>query len=168
MLRYETLILAPTEVTADELSMIESNFENLMSKSSGKVIAFDKWGKYRLSYPIKKNDYGIYILVRYEMPQEKTAAAFKELASFFKIKCHEIVMRHVTLKLDKSAPSLYKRPEPIDSNRTGNLDEFLKENKIESFLSSVDTSQKTEDHKETSTEKKEIENQNNNDETQEA
>lgn len=136
MLRYETLILSPTQITDDEVSMLENYFEKLASEGKGKVISFDKWGKYRLAYPVKNNDYGIYILVRYELPQEIVTKTFNELKDFFKIKCSEIVMRYVTNKLDSAASLEYRYPEPIDGGRSSNLDSFIKENKMETFLNS--------------------------------
>ena len=168
MLQYETLILAPTEVTADELTMIENHFENLMSQAKGKLSSFDKWGKYRLAYPIKNNDYGIYVLIRYELPQEETSSIFKQLQDFFKIKCNEIVIRYVTTKLEPGTPLTYKHPDPIDAGRSGNLDEFLKESKIESFLSSVDSSKNETRKQETTTEEKKEDVQKTNNETQES
>jgi len=159
MLKYETLILARTQITADELSIIENFYENLLSDVKGKVIAFDKWGKYRLAYPVKKNDYGIYILVRYEMLEETVTSAFKKISEFFKIKCSEVVMRNVSVKLDETASTIYKYPEPVDVGRAGGLDTFIKENKMEGFLGDAKPSSPVEDKKdspkeETSTEKK--------------
>jgi small subunit ribosomal protein S6 len=136
MQKYETLILAGTQITADELSMLETFFEKITADNKGKVVSFDKWGKYRLAYPVQKHDYGIYILVRYELPQEGAEKAFKDLGTFFKIKCNEIVMRNFTTKLKPDAPITYKKPDPVDNGRKGGFDTFLKENKMETFLNS--------------------------------
>lgn len=133
--RYETLILAHPQITADELSLIENFFLKVTADTKGELLNFDKWGKYRLSYPIQKNDYGIYILVRYELPSENRSDIFKDIENFFKIKCSETVSRNVTKKLSASAPKVYKFPEPIDAGKSTNLDSFIKENKMESFLS---------------------------------
>lgn len=137
MLRYETLILAHPQLTADENSFIEGYFDNLMSQFKGKLLAFDKWGKYHLSYSIKKHSYGIYLLARYDVPENKVTELFKELNTFFQIKCNDIVIRYVTVKLDANAPLIYKYPEPISAVKTGNLDSFIKENKMEGFLGDV-------------------------------
>jgi small subunit ribosomal protein S6 len=140
MQRYETLILAGTQITADELSMLENFFEKITTENKGKVVSFDKWGKYRLAYPVQKHDYGIYLLVRYELPQIGSENAFKDLNTFFKIKCNEIVMRNFTKKLKKDAPVNYKKPDPVDNGRKGGFDTFLKENKMDTFLNgNVDT-----------------------------
>lgn len=140
MLRYETLILARPEITQDELSLLESQFDKFVSASSnGKLSSFDRWGKYRLCFPVAKNEYGVYILARYELNgSEKLGSIFKDLDTFLKIKCNEFVMRHVHIKLAKNAPSLYQKPEALDSSRSANIDSFLKENKVESLLNSVD------------------------------
>ena len=135
MLRYETLILSPTQITADELSMIEKFFEKLMNEAQGKFVAFDKWGKYRLSYPVRNNEYGVYVLARYDMPETQAMQISAKVSEFLKIKCHEIVMRYVTVRLKKDAPSIYKKPDSIDAGKTADLDTFIKENKMETFLS---------------------------------
>lgn len=131
MLRYETLILSSTHITNDELSMIEDFFDKLSAKAKGKVFAFDYWGKQRLSYPIKKNDYGTYLLARYELGD--ISNFFKELDSFLKIKCNDFVLRSVTVKLDPKKGFEYKKPESVNV-RSGNLDSFIKENKMDKFL----------------------------------
>ncbi|MCF7799464.1 30S ribosomal protein S6 [Candidatus Babeliales bacterium] len=135
MFRYETLMLTHPQLTTDELSAIEKHFDKMLSDVSGKVISFDRWGKYRLSYPVQKNDYGIYILVRFDVPGEMSTKIMKEIDSFFKIKVHDIVMRFVIKKIDPSSPSTYLRPDPVDSVRSGGVDSFIKEHKMETFLS---------------------------------
>ncbi len=134
-LKYETLMLAHTEITNDELGNLESNFEKIFSEAGGKLTTFDKWGKYRLAYPVRKNSYGVYILARYELPKTDLAKTIGAVDSFLKIKCHEFVMRHVNVKLDANAPSEYQRPEPLDSSRASGLDN----GKIENLLDSVDS-----------------------------
>jgi len=135
--RYETLLLATTKTTDDELAMIERQFDQILSAHKGKMSTFDKWGKYRLAFPVGKSDYGYYILVRYEAPSSSVMDLMKELDSFFKIKCNEIIMRHTTVALSKDAPNTYIKPEALDAVRTGGIDAFLKENKMENLLESI-------------------------------
>lgn len=136
--RYETLMLVSTDVTDDELTLIEKNFDLISSNAKGKVSRFDKWGKYRLAYPVKKSAYGIYVLVRFELPSETAAKALPEIETLLKIKCSEIVWRHVTVALRPDAPQTYHKPEPVDVARTSNIDSLLKENKMGNLLDSVD------------------------------
>lgn len=139
MLRnYETLLLARTETTEDDMSMIERQIDKLVSDAKGKLSSFDKWGKFRLCFPVNKNTHGMYVLARYQVPQDSLKIVLDEIDRFLKIKCNEMVMRHVTIKLDDNAPASYQRPEANEMSRPGSLDSFLKDNKIENLLSSVD------------------------------
>lgn len=134
--QYETLLLAHTEITDDELASIERGLESIASKSQGSLVSFDKWGKYLLAYPIKKNSYGVYALARFTIGQEQATAAHKEIDAFLRIKCNDIVLRFVTVKLENGASAAYQKPEPMDSTNVENL-ETLKDGKIEHILGSV-------------------------------
>ena len=79
MKRYETLILSVPEITADESSWLELELNKIIQKAKGSIVSFEKWGKYRLAYPIRKNDYGIYFLIRFEMEGELYNQAIKEM-----------------------------------------------------------------------------------------
>lgn len=127
-------MLARTEITDDELATLERQLDKIVSDHKGRMTLFDRWGKYKLAYPVRKNVYGIYILSRYQVPSESVTAFFKEIDTLFRIKYNEIVMRHVTVRLPEDAPSVYARPEPVSSHRTSNLDSFIKENKMEGLI----------------------------------
>lgn len=135
MIRYETLLLARTEITNEEFSLIEKTFETVVNNAGGKISAVDRWGKYRLSYAIKKQEYGIYYLIRFDVPADKVSQVTKEIREFFRIKCSEFVLRNVIVRLEDDAPTTYKRPEPVDSPyaTNGGVDSFIKENKLDSF-----------------------------------
>lgn len=137
MSRYETLFLASTEITDDEISSIERYLDKQLATVNGKLTVFDKWGKYRLAYPVGKSDYGVYILARYEVGDSSGVTNFvKELDSFIKIKCDEFILRYVSVKLPKNAPATYAKPDPIDAVRATSVDKFVKENKMEGILGS--------------------------------
>jgi len=139
MLRYETLFLATSEITDDEISSIERHMDKLLAEFKGKLSVFDKWGKYRLAYPVNKGDYGVYILARYELERGVNVPEFvKELDTFVKIKCNEFVMRYTSIKLSPKASTTYIKPDPIESNRSTNVDKFLRENKMEGILESIE------------------------------
>lgn len=147
MIRYETLLLARTEITNEEISLIEKSFETIINGAGGKINAVDRWGKYRLSYPIKKQEYGIYYLIRFDVPADKVSQVTKEIQEFFRIKCSEFVLRNVIVRLDDNAPTMYKRPEPVDSPYAngGGVDSFIKENKLDSFSSRRGAAQESDD-----------------------
>lgn len=146
MSHYETLFLAKTEITDDEISVIEHYLDKQLANIKGKLSVFDKWGKYRLAYPVNKSNYGVYILARYEIEDKPTVKNFmKELDTFIKIKCNEFIMRYVNTKLSPDAPTAYIKPDSIDTSRSTNVDKFVREHKMEGILNSnFKTSEKIE------------------------
>lgn len=114
MVNYETLILTVPEITKDESSNLELQFAKIVKASKGDVVSFDRWGKYRLAYPVRKNEYGVYYLVRYEVPAANKNTVVQGVKEFFDIKYHEIVMRHVVEVLGTAKPSEYQRPRSLE------------------------------------------------------
>lgn len=136
MVRYESLILAIPEITQDEINTLEKELDRITQKAKGSIIAFDRWGKFRLAYPVRKNDYGVYFLARFEVPIE--AAINEDIKALFAIKLNNIVMRNLFACLDSQASSDYQRPKSLEeSPATRDVSTFLKENKMEGLLSSV-------------------------------
>lgn len=108
---YETLLLLPIHATEEEVTILEKTFNHEAEENKGKVSCFDRWGKYRLAYPIKKHDYGMYILVRYEL--EHVQAFFEKIENFLRVKCNDFVLRYVHMNLsDESYNQPYHKPEP--------------------------------------------------------
>ncbi len=130
MARYEILFLTVPEITADEASNVEKQVDKLVADSNAKLISYDRWGKYRLAYQVRKYDYGIYYLVRFdtEGAQDKDAL-LKELKTLFQVRLVDIVMRHTIVALDPRASLDYKRPESLEEVPTKEMDNFLKESK---------------------------------------
>ncbi len=115
MVRYETLILVRSESTAEDRAFLEKSISGLIAQFNGVLNSFDQWGKLRLAYPVAKENYGLYILVRYELPVDAVAKFTKDLQMFFRIKASEFVFRFVNVRLENNAPTTYLRPEPVDS-----------------------------------------------------
>ncbi|MCL4361574.1 30S ribosomal protein S6 [Candidatus Dependentiae bacterium] len=137
MQRYEVLFLTVPEITADEAKTVETKLEDLIRLMPGSsVISFERWGKYRLAYPIRNNDYGIYFLVRFEVGElPKGRLIADEIRTFFAVKYGDIVMRHMISALDKKQGLEYQRPESLEDVPTRDVDTFLKENKMSGLIS---------------------------------
>ncbi|MCL5436977.1 MAG: 30S ribosomal protein S6 [Candidatus Dependentiae bacterium] len=113
--RYEALILAVPEITTDEASTLESQIHSLISQLKGEILSFERWGKYKLAYKVRKNDYGVYFLVRFDLPENgQTGSVMEEVRRLFAIKYRDIVMRFIFSSLDPNAPLTYKRPESLE------------------------------------------------------
>ncbi len=131
--RYEALMLTVPEITQDEAKSLETSIEGAVKTAQGSVVSFERWGKYRLCYPINKNDYGIYFLARFEVPAE--GQVNEELKSLFSIKFHELVVRNTVTRLDILDPLDYQRPKSLEeSPASRDVDKFLKDNKMTGLL----------------------------------
>ncbi len=140
MNRYETLFLLHTEITDDDTTGLERQFEKIITSAKGSVDSIDNWGKCKLAYPVNKSLYGIYLLIRYSLPENASKETFNAIDHFIRIKCNELVSRYVTIKIKHDAPATYARPEPVSSTRSGSADQFFKDKKIETLLQTVETS----------------------------
>lgn len=133
MIRYETLMLAVPETIDSEISGIENTFGKIVKDAKGKMVSWEKWGKYLLAYPVNNNSYGIYILARFEVPAEAKKAVNDEIKSIFSIKFNNLVMRYMTSVLDPKVGFEYKRPSPLDETPK-NVTDFLKENNMDCLV----------------------------------
>ena len=134
MLRYEVLFLTSPEITADEKGKLEKGFEELVSQAKGNVISFDRWGKYKLAYPVRDREYGVYFLVRFEVEKGKNIELLKAVNVFFAVKNEDIIARHMIAALDNKKPLEYTRPESLEDIPTKDVDTFLKENKMSGLI----------------------------------
>jgi len=147
--RYESLILTIPEITNDESNELEKLLDKKIQEFKGKLISYDRWGKYQLAYPIKRNDYGVYYLARFDIPEKSKVEVIKEIKSLFDLKFNEIVMRHLISHLDTNAPLEYKRPQSLDETPR-DIDQFLKENKMTGIAPKrVEPSEETRSRKKT-------------------
>lgn len=116
MCRYEVLVLAIPVITQDEIKSLQSYFEAVAKDLNGVVLSFEKWGKYKLAYDIRHNaeryEYGIYILVRFDMPN---AANFtQKIGDVITLKMGNLILRHMVSRLDVRQSLLYQRPQSLE------------------------------------------------------
>lgn len=113
MVRYEVLILTIPEVTEDEIKNIESQVQGILRGTKGTLVSFERWGKYRLCYSVKKNEYGVYFLVRFELPDE-AKNALNEIKNLINVKFYDIIMRSMFSVLDSKQSLVYQRPTSLE------------------------------------------------------
>jgi small subunit ribosomal protein S6 len=134
MVRYETLVLTVPEITTRESTDLESQFEQVIKKNEGSIKSFERWGKYKLAYPVWNNEYGVYFLSRFEASEKNLDTLAKELESLFKLKFPQLVMRFMTTKLDPHQSLAYQKPDSLEDTPSQDVDAFLRENKMEGLL----------------------------------
>lgn len=122
MLRYETLVLTPPDITREQIGLLENQIATAAKDSGGRLMQFDEWGKYYLAYPVKKNNYGCYFLARVEIPEGPAPKVVSDLTRAMQIKCVDYVWRHVIKKLEAGASLEYTRPESVASTAKSKFD----------------------------------------------
>jgi len=132
MLRYEMLFLTIPEITGDESDSIKSYFLKAVRSAQGEMLSFERWGKYRLAYPVNKNDYGVYFLARFEVALENRDALLKDIRASYIFKFNNLIVKNMINRLQGTSLE-YKRPESLEDTPT-DVDSFLKKNDMEGLL----------------------------------
>lgn len=69
MHQYEVAVLYHPDLEID-LGKASKRVEKIFADNGAKVVNTDNWGKRKLAYPIKKNDYAVYVFYTVELPSE--------------------------------------------------------------------------------------------------
>lgn len=96
MNQYEIAVLYHPDLEVD-LSKAEEKVAKIITSSGGKVTAQDNWGKRKLAYPIKKQEYAVYVFYTVQMPGE----AVKKVESTLNIT--DEVVRYLIVRPDLKA-----------------------------------------------------------------
>lgn len=69
MNQYEIAVLYHPDLEVD-LSKAEEKVTKIITGNGGKIAKTDNWGKRKLAYPIKKQEYAMYVFYTVDMPAE--------------------------------------------------------------------------------------------------
>ena len=92
---YENTIVAKQDLAEKELKTIKEKYNELINKSSGKVLKIEEWGLLNLANKIKNYKKGFYIHYKFEGNQN----TLKEIEK--KIKVDSSIIRYLTVKYKK-------------------------------------------------------------------
>jgi small subunit ribosomal protein S6 len=143
---YEVLFLASPDITTDEEVALESQLEKMAHDNKSGFVSNDRWGKYKLAYPVRKNDYGVYYLARFGTTGEHVNNLLKDINNFFTIKNTDIVMRHMVCRLDPNRSLEYQRPQSVEDAPDREGESLLKDKKMDYSLSKDSDMSENEDH----------------------
>ena len=59
---YELILITDPDITEDEVSTITNKVTDTITQLQGKVVKVEKWGKRKLTYKVKKNSKGYYVI----------------------------------------------------------------------------------------------------------
>ena len=92
---YENTIVAKQDLAEKELKTIKEKYNELINKSSGKVIKIEEWGLLNLANKIKNYKKGFYIHYKFEGNKD----TLNEIER--KIKVDGSIIRYLTVKYKK-------------------------------------------------------------------
>ena len=92
---YEHVFIARQDVTAQQVESLTETFSNVITENGGKVAKTEYWGLRNLTYRMKKNRKGHYVLLNLESPP----AAVTEMERQMRI--NEDIVRHLTVRVDE-------------------------------------------------------------------
>ena len=92
---YENTIVAKQDLAEKDLKIVKDRYNEIISKSSGKVIKIEEWGLLNLATRIKNYKKGFYIHYKFEGNNE-TLNQIKK-----KKKIDSSIIRHLTVKYKK-------------------------------------------------------------------
>jgi len=91
---YETAFIFSAALDDAGLEQEMKNAEELIAREGGTVGEWDKWGRRKLAFPIKKQAEGVYGFLRFECEPHAIAT----LGAAYRL--NESVVRHMTICLD--------------------------------------------------------------------
>src|SRR5215831_9494182 len=109
---YENVFIARQDISGTQVDALADTFTQLVADHGGEVRKREYWGLRNLSYRMRKNRKGHYVLFNIEAPP----AALAELERTMRI--NEDVIRYLTLRVD----ALEEGPSVVMQNRGGRDD----------------------------------------------
>ncbi len=111
---YETVFIARQDVTTAQVEALADQYATVIKDRGGEVKSREYWGLRNLSFRIKKNRKGHYMLLNIEAP----AAAVVEMERTMRI--NEDMLRYLTIRvdaLDAGPSAMMRRTEERERRR---------------------------------------------------
>lgn len=106
---YETVFIVRQDASTQQVESLTDQFSSVVTERNGKVSKREGWGLRNLSYKIKKNRKGHYVLLNIDAMPE----AVLEMERLMHLS--EDILRYLTIKVDR----LDDQPSPILQSRGG-------------------------------------------------
>lgn len=104
---YESVFIARPDISAAQVDGLVELFEKAIAGGGGSIQKKEYWGLRNLSYRIKKNRKGHYMLMNIDAPADAVAEMERQM------RINEDVMRHMTLRVEE----LEEGPSVIVQNK---------------------------------------------------
>lgn len=112
---YENVFIARPDISGPQVDALADNFTKVVEDLGGKVAKREYWGLRNLTYRIKKNRKGHYVLLNLDAPP----AAVREIER--QMQLHEDVLRFLTVRVEalEEGPSAMMQSRNMRDERPG-------------------------------------------------
>jgi small subunit ribosomal protein S6 len=111
--KYEVMFILRPDTPEEDVDRLLQTMETNVAATGGKVTGFERMGKRRLAYTVKKFQDGIYILAFVEGP----GSVLKELER--RLRVQELVIKFITVRTDEEEKRLAKVKKLRDAKMKG-------------------------------------------------
>ena len=108
MALYESVLIARQDISAGQVDTLADEMEKIITDSGGSVARREYWGLRSLTYRMKKNRKGHYVMFNLDAPSDAVQEMERNL------RLHEDVLRYMTIRLDE----LRADPSPMAHGKT--------------------------------------------------
>ena len=103
MQTYETIFIVPPDLPGPRLDEFIEKIKSLvLSKEGGEIVSIEKWGRRRLSYPIRRQREGFYVFITFKAHPSILA----ELTKLYRVS--EDIIRELTCIAPRPNPVIEK------------------------------------------------------------
>ena len=122
---YELIYIVNSNVERKKIDQVMKDISNRLENTESKIINHVVWGKKKLAYSIKGNNYGNYILLHYEGGDNNKLNEFDSW-----LKLSGLVIRHMIVRLEEK-PDVLKDfdDEKPENNSEKKSEELVEEDK---------------------------------------
>ncbi len=123
MRKYETVFVIDSLLKPDEIDNIITKYEKFISANGGQIETIERWGKKRLSYEIKKRQYGYYVLIRFDglptmiKPLEREYRLNESILRYKTILLTTMALKALEKKLSQAPVVTEKAEEPKEETK---------------------------------------------------
>ena len=103
---YESMIILNAAISDEEADAAVTRIKDLITGQGGEVLKVDIWGRRKLSYELKKQKKGLYVLLFYKAP----ASTIRKLEELFKV--FDTVVKYIIFRLGRKQVQNLEKAEP--------------------------------------------------------
>lgn len=111
MKKYELTVLLHPDLEVDIKAPVDK-LRKLIADNGGKIVTEENWGKKKLAYQIKKQDFAVYIYFEAELPAE----ALLKISNTLNIT--DDVLRYLLVTVDEKGRQALQEAKEAESKKT--------------------------------------------------